>query len=374
MWFPPLFAYGLAAAVRRQIGNPAYVRLVSLDDVRAMNPNANAPGRREGRSPAMYSLLYDLELTDEPSVSVDVRSARGGMTWSHEVPVDRLVHDERIAADFDPARQETIPPFNDRVERIIRGAAWERFIEHLGRTGLNAGMEWFVLNRSEGAYVFLFSTRQQELLAERIGREGGVVETPDRQIFVLTDRRVPADMCYCVKAKNCRIYGRSELNAAKLRIYLSDVVRSDTGQTIAQVAAEDAAKYLRAMERLALPTPPAALNPTPPRLPAGTSAAPTPTGSAPIYAGHALPAPATPAAIPGLPRRATPSPAAATPTASQASPPSGAFADGGVRAEAPEDRCPECNETLFNVGGDDKLCLVCDWSSLPKIGGRDKDA
>jgi hypothetical protein len=317
----------------------------------------------------MYSLLYDLELTDEPSVSVDVRSARGGMTWSHDVPVDRLVHDERIAANFDPRRQETIPPFTDRIERIIRGAAWARFIEYLGRTGLNAGMEWFVLNRSEGPYVFLFSTRQQELLAERIGREGGVVETPDRQIFVLTDRRVPADTCYCVKAKNCRVYGRSVLSAATLRIYLSDVVRADTGQTIAQVAAEDAAKYLRAMEHLALPTPPDALNPSPPRLAATASPVSTPTGSAPIYAGHALPAPASPAAIPGLHKPSSPAPAPVAAKPAQAAAPKSLAAD-----SIPEDRCPECNETLFSVGGDDKLCLVCDWSSLPKISDRPKDA
>ena len=238
----------------------------------------------------MYSLLYDLELTNEPSVSAEVRSARGGMKWSHDVPVDRVVHDERVAANFDPTRQETMPPFHDRIERIIRGAAWDRFVEYLGRSALNAGMEWFVLNRTEGAYVFLFSTRQQGLLAERIGREGGIVETPDRQIFVLTDRRVPEDVCYCVKAKNCRIYARSEFKSATLRGYLSDVVRADTGQSIAQVAADDAAKYLRAMERIALPAPPTALNPRPPQLAATSSSAPTPSGATPAYAGHSLPA------------------------------------------------------------------------------------
>ncbi|MAF12361.1 hypothetical protein CMK11_18100 [Candidatus Poribacteria bacterium] len=311
----------------------------------------------------MYSLLYDLELTTEPSVTVDIRSTRGGITWTHEVPVDRAVHDERIPRNFDPDRQETVPPFQDRVERIIRGAAWERFVEYLGRTALNAGMEWFVLNRSEGAEVFLFSTRQQDLLAERLGREGGVVETPDRQIFVLTDRRVPGDACYCVKAKQCRVYARSELTANALRVYLSDFVRADTGQTIAQVAAEDAAKYLRTMERMALPGTPVALNPPPPRLAAAASAA-SPAGSAPMYVPHGLPAPASPAAIPGLPK-ATPTPPS-RPTVERR-------AADIVVEDRPQDRCPECDETLFNVGGDDKLCLVCEWSSLPTIGGAGKD-
>ena len=308
----------------------------------------------------MYSLLYDLELTDKPSVSAEIRSARGGMKWSHDVPVDRVVHDERLAANFDPNRLETIPPFQDRIERIIRGASWDRFVEYLGRSALNAGMEWFVLNRTEGAYVFLFSTRQQGLLAERIGREGGIVETPDRQIFVLTDRRVPEDACYCVKAKNCRIYARSELKAATLRIYLSDVVRTDTGQTIAQVTADAAAKYLRAMERIALPAPPTALNPRPPQLAAPSSTGPTPVGATPIYAGHSLPAPSSPAEIPGL-RKTEPAKPPQTGAAH-------AFKQDAAASAVHEDRCPECNETLFNVGGDDKLCLVCDWSSLPKIG------
>jgi len=347
------------------MGNRAGARFVFLLDVRAMNPNANALCERAGRSPSMYSLLYDLELTTEPSVTVEVSSARGGITWAHEVPVDRPVHDERIPRDFDPSRQDTIPPFQDRVERIIRGAAWERFIEYLGRTALNAGMEWFVLNRSEGAEVFLFSTRQQDLLAERLGREGGVVETPDRQIFVLTDRRVPADACYCVKAKQCRVYARSELTATALRIYLSDFVRADTGQTIAQVAAEDAAKYLRTMERMALPGDPATLNAPPPRLAADASAAPAPAGSAPAYFPHGLPAPATPAAIPGLPR-ATPTP----PSKPVAERPTAAV----VAEDRPQDLCPECSEPLFNVGGDDKLCLVCEWSSLPTIGESTKHA
>jgi hypothetical protein len=83
-----------------------------------------------------------------------------------------------------------------------------------------------------------------------------------------------------------------------------------------------------------------------------------------MYVPHGLPAPASPAAIPGLPK-ATPTPPS-RPTVERR-------AADIVVEDRPQDRCPECDETLFNVGGDDKLCLVCEWSSLPTIGGAGKD-
>ena len=357
------------------------------------------------------NLFYRLEVVSERAARMEMRSPRGAVSWEQAVPVDRLVHDELALGESSPMRQA-------RIRQITRSSAWNHYIEYLSRAALNAGMEWAALNLRGSDRGFLFSTRRQTELEEAFGENPELIDREGFRVHVAADRSIPPEVCYCVKTGNARIFARYEPVGARLRIYLSDVTRSDTGQNIAQAEASSALRYLKSLE-LKLSEPEEEPREEPERVrPPARSPAPSFSGAL-----------AEPARIPSFqwrPERvseqdpttedagedehsAEEAPKAVTeepseepsdeeepgggaaesadtvidavediPTQVPGGDPSEAAdgvphettadaLEGGSDSEKSGLVCPDCADDLFHIAGPTCVCLSCGWSNLPEL-------
>ena len=300
-------------------------------------------------------VYYELRIVSAEEVETEAHSPRRAVVWRQRVRVDRLMHSEPIPRGIDPTAPEHVERYRQRIGQFIRGAAWEQFLEHVKRSAMSVSVAWLALNLEPGEYVMLFSTRKQAALAERLGQEAGIWEA-DRLVFHLrTDRRLPGDVCYCFRAHGHRIYARYEFGRSLLRIFLSDVLRLESGSPLVQLEADAAIRYLRAITRN-----PAGRLPAPePRAPLDTTEPIAVTGSAPVHA--ALP-------VGGFSHPATFRRRASIPSEWEDEPTVIETEDAG--ASVP-DRCPKCGGTIFRLSETRAFCRTCDWNNLPPIGSRD---
>jgi hypothetical protein len=326
------------------------------------------------------NLLYELDVVEDECVAVDVRSFRGTVTWRQHVRVDRLVHEERLPADCSLRNEAERVLHRERLGRIARGAAVEGLVALLRKTALDAGLQWLILNLEPQDYAFLFSTRQQERLAQALGSEAGAIEADGQRFFVLTERRVPDGQCYCLCTHHCRLFVRYEVCGPLVRIYMSDFVRTGTGRSAIRLDAAEAIHYLRALQQGTRPV--GAGSPLAVKLP--------PAFSRPLRAGHReehSPDGAPDAGRPALPadiRRALDrvlhsegrdddlledgrtelagDSAADDDTAPMTSDRTELATEG-----APYNDCPECGGRLFFLAPARALCLSCDWSNLATL-------
>ena len=311
-------------------------------------------------------LLYELREVQDDSVAVEVQSARGTITWEQTVPVDRMVHEERLPEETDPEKVDLMVRFGDRLSRVARGAAWGRFVEYLGRMALNAGLEWLLLNLEGDDYAFLFSTRMQDELEDALGCDAGTLHTADQQFFILTDRRIPADTCYCIRTGNYRLFVRYEFTPTAMRVYLSDLVRMGPRANLAQIDAAKAVHFLRAIRRTRME--PAQFI----RAAEENGSSVVATGSRPSNAGPGFARPSSPARVPDLEQRAEARAPERVPEerrvpdalveASLAN----ELSDGDPVEPLPTE-CPECGGGLFSLSDAEMICLSCDWNNLNKV-------
>jgi len=292
----------------------------------------------------MEGLLYEMTRVEEPSVEVEVRSARGTLSWRHPVSVERLLHEEPLPEGFSPANEANRLAYRERLSRLARGAAAEAFLALTEKTALHAGLDWLMLNVEPADHVFLFSTRKQERLAETLGSEGGVLELGAYAFYVMTDRRVAEDVCFCIRTHNYRVFVRYDLDGAYARVYMSAFVKTGAGRNAVRLNAEEALHYLHALRqgRGGLKLPPIVARMTPP-----------------LSEGDALPHVGRPAFPADMRQVLPPRPS----EEERRTPPS---AEPG---ESPS-RCPACGGELFRLSATDAFCRSCDWSNLPPLKGE----
>lgn len=302
---------------------------------------------------AIENLLYEMVVVDEASVQVEVRSARGTMSWRHPVPVERLIHYEPLPEGVGQGNEANRIVYRERLSRLAHGAATEQFVALTAKTALNAGLDWLMLNLEPANHVFLFSTRKQERLAETMGSESGVLEFGQHAFFIITDRRVPEDACFCVRTRNYKVFARYDLDGAHTRVYMSEFVKTGAGRNAVRLDADEAVHYLRALRQgvRASGASGAGVVKLPPIVGRPTRALDDSDDGDLQHAGR----PAFPADIARIvpPRRRD----AVEPAAAQPNLPS----------DAPPDRCPSCGGELFRLSPSDAFCQSCDWSNLSPL-------
>lgn len=292
------------------------------------------------RSPTanrILELLFHLEVVEEEAVRTEAVSSRAAVTWEVRVRVNHLVHEElfpKLLRRREPLDSISWDP--QRIHQFLFGAAYERFLRYLDRVAVNTSAEWLILNLDPSPYVFLFSTRAQPSIAERLGVEAGLFLSREEQRFhVVTERRVPPDRCYCFHAGAHRVFARIVAEESSLRLYLSDVIRTAPGHSIVQLTAEEGIRFLRAMTRPAHGEE-AELEPPPMTAPRTRSQA-----SAPARIARRSPPP-------------------------QRSDPSSKASSSSLPVDG---RCPACGDRLLYLSAREAICLSCDWSNLTPLGG-----
>ena len=302
-------------------------------------------------------LFYDLHVVNEPVVMTQVQSSRGTVSWQHRVTLDRVAHEEPLPAGFDRTQPAAVHDLKERLAQFLRGAAWERFLDYLERVAVATGLEWLALNLEGGEYAFLFSTRTHAQLAEKLGYEAGTLETMAHQFYVRTDRRIPSDVCYCLRTKNHQMFSRYEFGLNNVRVYLSDVIRIGGGQSIVQMNADDAIRYLRTVRRGASTE--LLINDT--QLPTSTV---TVTGSAPTNASLEGGRPSLPAdALRAFRVELTEEETVVEPVSPKTQP---------RLPQTCPDECPKCQSEVFQLSDDEGFCLSCEWNNLTTL--RDEEA
>lgn len=289
--------------------------------------------------PVVESLLYELVVVEEPTVEVEMCSARGTVTWRRSVEVGRLVHHEVIPSVLSSEADRLA--YRERLTRFAQGTATEQFFALLTKTALHTGLDWLVLNLEVGSYVFLFSTRQQERLAEALGSEAGIIEGGSSTFFVLTDRRVSQEVCFCVRTRSYRICVRYFFEPAYVSILMSDFFRVGAGRGPLRLGAEEAIHYLRALRWGMRPSGGGfiKLPPVVGRLPLELSGGTWPMGR-----------PAFPADLRRVIRSVEVS-----------------SSEGDDVSFSSSERCPLCGGALFHLSERDVFCRSCDWSNLPPL-------
>jgi hypothetical protein len=308
--------------------------------------------------PVIENLLYEMVVVEEPSVHVEVRSARGTMSWQHPVTVERLIHYEPLPDGVYSGNEANRIAYRERLNRLARGAATEQFVALTAKTALNAGLDWLMLNLEPADHVFLFSTRVQEQLGETLGSESGTLEFGQHAFFIITDRRVPENGCFCVRTRNYKVFARHDLDGAYARVYMSEFVKTGAGRNAVRLDAHEAIRYLHALRHGARPTG---------RTGVGLVKLPPIVGRPTHELGDLLPDGVSHAGRPAFPADIT------RVVPARPSKPVERLGEAPVvnPGSLPE-ACPSCGGELFRLSATDVFCRSCDWSNLPPLA-RSRD-